>query len=208
MNHALPIHPHVGNASPTPGSLWPTPSANASREAGFMPRSIPAYVLQPTIIRPRRPAHSMHPGMSPSLRGGRRPTKQSMGSHWCLLRRCACSGRPGLLRDARNDGVFMCHCEEGADRRGNPELATGVCFAAAPLAASGLLRCTRNDVEFSRHCEEGEDRRGNPDSATGLYHAAVPVAGAHGLLPATATASASTPTTSPTRPRKSAATRK
>ena len=147
-------------------------------------------------------------GFYPSLRGGRRPTKQSMGSHWCLLRRCACSGRPGLLRDARNDGVFMCHCEEGADRRGNPELATGVCFAAAPLAASGLLRCTRNDVEFSRHCEEGEDRRGNPDSATGLYHAAVPVAGAHGLLPATATASASTPTTSPTRPRKSAATRK
>ena len=148
MNHALPIHPHVGNASPTPGSLWPTPSANASREAGFMPRSIPAYVLQPTIIRPRRPAHSMHPGMSPSLRGGRRPTKQSMGSHWCLLRRCACSGRPGLLRDARNDGDFMCHCEEGVDRRSNPELAPEARSTPMPQAAPGLLRDARNDVGF------------------------------------------------------------
>ena len=34
---------------------------------------------------------------------------------------------------------FLRHCEEGEDRRGNPESATGVCSAAVPLA--GPLDC-------------------------------------------------------------------
>ena len=45
---------------------------------------------------------------------------------------------------------FFRHCEEGEDRRGNPEPAIGVSSAAVPVAGShGLLRDARNDEVFS-----------------------------------------------------------
>ena len=58
--------------------------------------------------------------------------------HGCargLLRCRSRSGLPGLLRFTRNDKFLPRHCEEGEDRRGNPEPATGVCYAPVPVAA-------------------------------------------------------------------------
>ena len=122
----------------------------------------------------------------PSLRGGRRPTRQSRTGHQGLIRCHAPSGLPGLLRFTRNDEFFPPSLRGG--RRPTWQSRIGRWGLLCPCARSGpagLLRVARNDVDFFlRHCEEALADVAIHGWARGLFRCRAR-SGLPGLLPAT-----------------------